>query len=159
MRVTREGHKGTSLSGVWRNQKGFTLIEVMIALVVLVVGVIGVMSMQLLTIKGNADAMAISRAVQDGSAVLDMVNSLNFGDNKLAEGAGKTMTTLYGANPNFKGTVTYNVQNRSDVQLKALFNLKDDFPGTEAKLITVSSVKRAGGSDKTINLQYLKIDQ
>ncbi len=139
------------------NQKGFTLIEVMIALAVLVIGVLGAFSMQLITIKGNSNAIAVTRSVQESSAALDTLESLTYADGKLDAGTGKTMTTLFGAAPQFASTVTYDVAVNNNV--KALFALQhDDFPGEQAKIITVSSVQRVAGVDKTITLQYVKID-
>ncbi len=39
-----------------RTQKGFTLIEIMIAMVILLVGILGVMSMQFYAVSGNASS-------------------------------------------------------------------------------------------------------
>jgi len=44
------------------NQKGFTLLEVMIASAVLAIGILGIVSMQISSIKGNANAVKYTEA-------------------------------------------------------------------------------------------------
>jgi len=44
------------------NQKGFTLLEVMIASAVLAIGILGIVSMQISSIKGNANAVRYTEA-------------------------------------------------------------------------------------------------
>lgn len=148
-------------SDTFLDQKGFTLIEVMIALVVLVIGVLGAFSMQLITIKGNANAMAVSRSAQEISATLDMIESLDYTKSALDQGTGQDMATLFGTAPNFSGTVTYDVADKTSVQIKnEVFNLTHDtFALAAGKLITINSVQRVGGQNKTVSMQFLKIDR
>jgi hypothetical protein len=88
-----------------------------------------------------------------------MAESLTFADNALTAGTDKTMTELFGGAQNFSGTVTYDVELRNAAQIKTLFALThDDFPGAEGKLVTVNSVQRVAGNDKTISMQYIKLN-
>lgn len=138
------------------NQKGFTLIEVMVALGVLVVGVLGALSMQLITIKGNSNAMAISRTVQESSAALDRIESLQYSAAQLSAGTGKNMSDLFPAAPQFVSTVTYDVVVNNNVN--TLFALThDNFVGETAKIVTVNSVQRVAGVNKSISINYVKI--
>lgn len=148
-----------SLKQIVRTETGFTLIEVIIALVVLVIGVLGVFSMQLLTIKGNSNAIALSRSVQETAAALDRAESLDYDDGELNAGNDKDMTTLFGTAQNFSGTLIYNVVDQGDDELKALYGLTHDtFPGSQCKLIQLTSTQRSSGEDRSINLQYVKVD-
>jgi type IV pilus modification protein PilV len=136
---------------------GFTLVEVMVALVVLVIGVLGLFTMQISTIKGNSSSIAISKSVQEGAAVLDMIEALDFTKGALDAGTNKTMTDLYGSAQHFTGTLTYDVVDQTAAQLKILYGLKEDFPAAATKLVTVKALQRVSGVDKKIELQFVKI--
>ena len=139
------------------SSEGFTLIEVMIALVILVIGVLGVFSMQLLTIKGNTNAISLSRSVQETSAALDRAESLSYNDAELSAASDQDMNTLFGAAQNFSGTITYDVVESNN--LVGTYGLKHDtFPGSSCKIVTFDSTQRRSGDLKTITLQYVKVD-
>lgn len=146
-------------TGRLHNDKGFTLIEVMIALVVLVIGVLGALSMQLMTIKGNSNSISISRSVHEGSAALDRAESLGYTSSGLSAGTGKSMSDLFGTYPDFEGQLTYDVTVMNANDIKAAFSLThDDFTGAEAKAVSMTIVQTVAGKEKTITLQLVKID-
>ena len=64
-----------SLSTRQRAAAGFTLIEVMIAVLVLIIGVLGIAGMQLLSIQANQGAYFRSQAVYIGSEILDAMRA------------------------------------------------------------------------------------
>lgn len=149
------------------DQSGFTLIEVMVAMVVLVIGVMGVLYMQLATVKGNANSIGISQAVHQLSAGLDMLEALDFDDpgtHPLDAGTGKTVADLFdGANDsgitdNMTGTLTYDVADLSAADLKTAFGYTDAFPKAKGKRVTVYFTQNISGASKTVQLQYMKID-
>lgn len=148
------------------DQAGFTLIEVMVAMVVLVVGVLGVLYMQLATVKGNSNAIGISRAVHEASAGLDMIESLDFsGTSALASGTSKTIGDLFGTGvddkkmtDNMMGTISYDVVDLNAATLKTEFGYTDNFPGAQGKKVTVSSTQNVSGHSRTVEIEYIKID-
>jgi len=142
-----------------RNTDGFTLIEVMLALAILVIGIVGVFSMQLVTVKGNASAISLSRAVLESTAVVERIESLDYDDNELDTGSAVDMATLFGSNdePSFETTITYDVTKQSS--LKSYFALQnDDFSGSSCKVVDITSTHRVNGQDKTLTNQYFKFD-
>ena len=146
-------------------QSGFTLIEVMIAMVVLVIGVLGVLYMQLASVKGNTNSIGISRAVHEITAGIDTLQSYSFSDTQLSSGANKSVTDLFGTNldakkitDNISGTLTYDVTDLNAAQVKALFGYADTFFGASGKQITVKVTDTLSGTDKTVQLQFVKID-
>ncbi len=147
-------------------QNGFTLIEVMVAMVVMVIGVLGVLYMQLATVKGNSNAIGISRAVHEASASLDMVTSLDFsGTSALDEGSGKTLIDLFGntsddqnMTDNITGTITYDVADLDAATLKTELGYADNFPGAEGKKITMTSAQTVSGHTRTISLELVKLN-
>ena len=68
-----------------RTQKGFTLVEIMIALVVLLVGMLGVMSMQYLAVGGNASSRELRVATSLSQEFVEQLKATPYAD--LASGA------------------------------------------------------------------------
>lgn len=142
-----------------RSADGFTLIEVMLALAILVIGIVGVFSLQLVTVKGNASAISLSRAVLESAAVVDRIESLDYDDNELDTDTGLDMATLFGSSdaPSFATIITYDVTEQSN--LKNYFSLQNDsFSGSSCKVVDITSTHRANGQEKTLTNQYFKFD-
>ena len=68
-----------------KKQKGFTLIEVMIAMVVLLVGILGVMSMQYYSVSGNASSREMRVATGLSQQLIEQFKATPFAE--LASGA------------------------------------------------------------------------
>ncbi len=66
------------------NKKGFTIIEVMIAIVVLAIGLLGAGAMQVAAIKGNANSSKLTEATNLAAAQIENILSLSAGDPLLA---------------------------------------------------------------------------
>jgi prepilin-type N-terminal cleavage/methylation domain-containing protein len=62
----------------WRSTKGFTLIEILIALVILSVGVLGYMAVQFQSVSGRAFARTLHRAMTTGITDLEELRTLDF---------------------------------------------------------------------------------
>lgn len=62
------------------NVKGFTLLEVLIALIILAVGILGAASMQVSSIRGNSQARQISEASSLVSDRIEIVMSRSYDD-------------------------------------------------------------------------------
>ena len=58
----------------YRN-KGFSLIEVMVAVLIVAVGVLGVAGMQVVSLQQNRDALLRDQALQAGNDILDRIRS------------------------------------------------------------------------------------
>lgn len=67
------------------NNKGFTLIEVMIAIVVLAIGLLGAGAMQVAAIKGNANSSNLTEATNLAAAQVENILSWSAGDARLAD--------------------------------------------------------------------------
>jgi type IV pilus assembly protein PilV len=68
------------------NQKGFTLIEVLVALVILTVGLLGVTAMQITAIRGNHFSGNLTRATVLAQNKLEELKHLPYYDTKLSSG-------------------------------------------------------------------------
>jgi len=60
------------------NETGFTLIEVMIALVIFSIGILGVAAMQIDFIQGNATARGVTEAANQASGKLEELVALSY---------------------------------------------------------------------------------
>ncbi|MBC8551151.1 MAG: prepilin-type N-terminal cleavage/methylation domain-containing protein [Candidatus Brocadiales bacterium] len=107
------------------DEQGFTLIEVLIAVVIFTVGILSVNVMQLTSIKGNSTANNISEATRWGVdkmeqfLAMDYNNATLFDDNDggiymLADG---TTGTADGSTPSLDGSynIFWNVTNNSPI--------------------------------------------
>ncbi len=70
-----------------RNNKGFSLIEVMVALGIFSIGILAVASMQISAAQGNLSARMRTEAVTLASDQLEILNSLTYNHGDLAPGA------------------------------------------------------------------------
>ncbi len=78
------------------NQKGFTLIEVLIALVILAVGLLGVTAMQITAIRGNHFSDNLTRATVLAQNKLEELKHLPYYDSKLSSGQAPQQMTYSG---------------------------------------------------------------
>jgi type IV pilus assembly protein PilV len=72
---------------ITKDKKGFTLIEVVIAMAILSIGILAVTAMQIEAIRGNADASVRSQANAVALSVLEELKRLPFDDANLTAGA------------------------------------------------------------------------
>jgi prepilin-type N-terminal cleavage/methylation domain-containing protein len=83
-------------------RKGFSLVEVMVALVVLLIGMLGVMSMQYYAIRGNASSRELriatdfSRDLMEEMKATAYANLGNGTDNPIADVAGTVLSPISG---------------------------------------------------------------
>jgi type IV pilus assembly protein PilV len=75
-------------SNLYMNEKGFTLIEVIIAIVIFSIGILGVGAMHYESIRGNSFAMQITRANNISEDMTEFLKALPY-----------TSDSLGGANP------------------------------------------------------------
>ena len=101
------------------NKEGFTLIEVMIALVLLMVAMLAVGTMQITAIRGNAFGKEMQMAVVVGREVLERAMSAPYNNVVTGNVTGlpafdmQENVTPDPANPGFQYTRTWNVTNNT----------------------------------------------
>lgn len=67
------------------SQDGFTLLEVLMAIVILTIGIFALLSMQTTSIKGNATANRITEASDWGADEIEQIFALKYGDTTFLE--------------------------------------------------------------------------
>jgi type IV pilus assembly protein PilV len=78
----------------FKSTKGFTLIEVMIAVVILAVGLLALMTMQIVSIKANAFSSEMTYSTMLAQQQLETLKNLLFTDAALTETTPSTPHTL-----------------------------------------------------------------
>jgi type IV pilus assembly protein PilV len=117
-----------------KNQDGFTLIEVLIALTILAFGILAVASMQMGGIRANNFSDTLTEATTLVSDRMEKMMTLNYGDADLDLGAHPPIAVGH-------HSISWNVV---------------DGPLAESKrvIITVNWIER--GSQRTVAMQFLK---
>lgn len=110
----------TRKKNINKKPSGFTLIEVMIALVILAVGILALMTMQIVSIRANAFSSEMTYAAMLGQRELEDVRNMNY-DNVTA-----LARTTYDVDLTTKG-VAYSIERQ----------VQDNTPATDMKTVTL----------------------
>lgn len=102
--ITKKGF----ISCLSQQSKGFTLIEVMIALVVLAVGLLALGTMQIVSIRANAFSSEMTYSTMLAQQQLETLKNLSFSDADLTVGIHDTLPAIIEKGASY--TVTWEVE-------------------------------------------------
>jgi type IV pilus assembly protein PilV len=123
---------------MFTNQKGFSLLEVLIAISIFAVGLLALAQMQITSIQGNAFSSRTTDATTLAQDRLEQLMALAYTDADLNAGDHEDAQTLQGV----AYTVSWNVTNN------ALIN------NTKTVIMTVAWSE--GGRQRTLSMQFVK---
>ena len=157
-----------------KNQNGFTLIEIMIAITVLAIGILAIAKMQLAAVKGNSYASGLTEASTLAQDKMEELMSLAYNDSDLddddSDGTNKDNDndgfdddTNDDTGNNFglddtgnpDGTEQYIGQ--TSIQYAINWNIALDEPVTDSKRIRVHVLWRQNGVNKRLTLNAVKV--
>jgi type IV pilus assembly protein PilV len=105
-----------------KRSDGFTLLEVMIALVILAVGLLGLAALQLTAVKSNAFSGEMTYATMKAQQYAEVFKSLPFTDTDL-DSTGNPHTAI---------------ESSKGVQYTVTWNVTDNVPATDMKSINIT---------------------
>ncbi|MDA3819829.1 MAG: prepilin-type N-terminal cleavage/methylation domain-containing protein [Candidatus Delongbacteria bacterium] len=170
-----------------KNQNGFTLIEVMIAITVLAIGILGVAKMQLSAVKGNSYASGLTEATAFAQNKMEELVALAYDDadlydddgddDDLNDGDGTNQDDNdNGIDDDDEGTSVDGISNfglddttlhpdgsqqgsgATNIQYNIFWNIAVDEPAVNAKHIRVYVQWQQNGATRNVVLDVIKAD-
>lgn len=158
------------------NQKGFTLIEVMIAMLVLSIGILGVAIMQVTAIKGNSFSIGLTEAATFAENKMEELAVLAYDDVDLDDDDGDGTnqdTDNSGIDDDEEANAVDGINNfglndlttpdgsqqafgATNIQYDILWNIAIDKPAANAKHIRVHVRWQAEGVTRSVSLDRIK---
>ena len=133
----RQNHNQKPTANNRRRERGFTILEVLMAASILTIGILTVASMQISSIRGNAFAGKVTEATTWAGRQLEILQSLPYNDTDLTAG-----TTHSDTNPPANYTVAWTVTD------EAIFN--------NTKTIDVTVTWTDHGVQRTVSVQQVR---
>lgn len=138
-------------------QNGFTLIEVMIAMLLLTIGILAAGTMQISSLDGNSRANRLTQASTWAGDKIEALMSRSYDDSLLKEvntagSAGLNCTDTTGT-PACLADHTQPSTNGFTV----FWNVADDFPIKDSKTIRVIVRRSDRNTTKTVAVDYIKM--
>ena len=149
-----------------KNQEGFTLVEILIAIAILAFGLLSVATMQVRAIKTNAIASGISQGLTLGQAKVEELMNLSYGHSDLldtdGDGTGQDVDEDGfdddGGNFGLDDTTGADGSEDNGGRYKLYWNVAIDEPSTSSKTIRVIVTWTEKGRNKNIKLDFVKTD-
>ena len=140
------------MKSIFKDQNGFTLIEVLIALFVFAVGILGLALMQLSAINGNSVANRVTEASVLASDQIERIMTWNYDDGRLEEDNDNTYTLSNGDDVIFDG---HEVGAGGNYDL--FWNVQENTPATGSKTVEVTVIWFNKGQRKNLSFSTIKI--
>lgn len=135
------------------DQRGFTLIEVLIAVVVLTIGILSVNAMQITSINGNLTANRVTESTSWSSDRIESLLSLDYDDAALDDDDGDGDGGLNDIDANADGNAT-----SPDGAYSIFWNVSEDSPFLGVKTVNVIINTQERSITKSATMTYIKAD-
>lgn len=134
-------------------QKGFTLIEVLIAMTLLVIGILAVASMQIISLGGNSNAIRVTEASTWAGDKVETLMARPYSHADLVDTNGNGVAGLN--DTDVVGSLADGGPEVND-GFTVFWNVADNTPVTDCKTIRVIVRRSDKGVSKTVSFDYMK---
>jgi len=133
---------------MYSDQKGFSLLEILIAISILAVGLLALAQMQITSIQGNAFSSRTTDATTFAQDALEQLMALDYTDADLTDGwhppgSQAQVSATQQAQP---GGVTYTLS----------WDVTENSPIDDVKTIDMTVTWSEGGRQRTLSMQFIK---
>jgi prepilin-type N-terminal cleavage/methylation domain-containing protein len=143
-----------------RSQEGFTLIEVLVAILLLTVGILAAASMQVSALTGNSLASRLTQASTLAGATVEELMALGFEDDLLADTV--PAGTINSADSSVLAAALNNLdtavsQAQQPEGFEIFWNVADNYPFVDCKTIRVMVRFGGRGVVRTVALDMVRM--
>ncbi len=142
-------------------EKGFTLVEVMLALAVLTIGIMSMFAMQATSIKGNVSASTITTAANYSADRIEKIFAMDYDDlkdNEAADGIAGAGDGLNGLDHDTDATADGKDPN-PPAGYEIYWNVAEDEPMPFTKSVNIIAVRTNRGEAKRVVFEYIKAEK
>lgn len=135
------------------NNKGFSIIEVLVGLTIFAIGILALAKVQIVSLKGNSQSRQITEASYLAQSRMEVLTRLPY-DDLVDDGSG----TINSTGVNADGSEQLSVTGKT---YQVSWNIADgtpDAPADNMKMIRVIVNWQEGGSQKAVTLDYAHAD-
>lgn len=132
------------------NVRGFSLIEILIAMVVLSVGILAVTKMELVSMRSNTRSASLTEASSVARATMDRLLNLDYDAAELSDTSADSTAGLTDATPS---TADYH---QTDGRFDIFWNVAENQPINNCKTIQVNVTWNMGGEVKSTSFSAIK---
>lgn len=138
-----------------KGNTGFTLIEVLIAMVIFSVGILGVAMLQSGSIRGNTSARGVTDIALIATDRLEMLRSLPYDDPALATGVYVLNQETDRIDNNYNGMIDETMPANETGPLTIQYTVTTDWPIDRTKTVMVTVTHMGASVRKAVTMQQI----
>ncbi|RLC07188.1 MAG: hypothetical protein DRH90_00950 [Deltaproteobacteria bacterium] len=138
-----------------KGNTGFTLIEVLIALVIFAIGILGVAALQSGSIRGNTSARGVTDIALIATDRLEMLRSLPYDDPALSAGVHVLNQATDRVDNNYNGLIDEDVPADETGPITIQYTVTTDWPIERTKTVAVTVTHAGASVRKAVTMQQI----
>ncbi len=138
-----------------KGNTGFTLIEVLIALVIFAIGILGVAALQSGSIRGNTSARGVTDIALIATDRLEMLRSLPYDDPALSAGVHVLNQETDRVDNNYNGLIDEDMPANETGPLTIQYTVTTDWPIERTKTVAVTVTHAGASVRKAVTMQQI----